>query len=71
MGWHVIIVWECQLKKANLEETVDRVVDEIKRNGETYRAEQEERRNARIAYQRNQKAKKAQERNLLKEVKSL
>lgn len=42
-GWSVIIVWECQLKKANLEETIKRVADEIVRNGEVYRATQEER----------------------------
>lgn len=42
-GWSVIIVWECQLKKANLEETIKRVADEIVRNGEVYRATHEER----------------------------
>ena len=39
-GWSVIIVWECQLKKAILEETIDRVAEEIVRNGEAYRAAQ-------------------------------
>ena len=33
-GWIVIIVWECQLKKANLEETIDRVAEEIVGRGE-------------------------------------
>ena len=70
-GWHVIIVWECQLKKADLEGTIDRVVAEIKHNGEIYDFEQEERRKARIAYQHIQRTKKEKERDLLREVKSL
>ena len=70
-GWHVIIVWECQLKKADLEGTIDRVVAEIKHNGEIYDFEQEGRRKARIAYQHNQRTKKEKERDLLREVKSL
>lgn len=70
-GWSVIIVWECQLKKANLEETVARVASEIIRNGETYRAIQEERKMAREDYLRERKERKEREQALLKEVKSL
>lgn len=70
-GWSVIIVWECQLKKANLEETVARVASETIRNGETYRAIQEERKMAREDYLRERKERKERERSLLKEVKSL
>ena len=70
-GWSVIIVWECQLKKANLEETINRVSGEIVRNGETYRAAKEERRKAREEYRRERKARKEREQSLLEEVKSL
>ena len=70
-GWSVIIVWECQLKKANLDETVDRVAAEIIRNGETFRAVQEERKKAREEYRRERKERKERERSLLEEVKSL
>ena len=70
-GWNVIIVWECQLKKANIDATVARVSDEIVRNGETYRAAQEERRKAREEYRRERKARKEREQSLLKEVKFL
>ena len=70
-GWNVIIVWECQLKKASLEETVGRVAAEIVRNGENYRAVQEERKKAREAYSRERKARKEREQSLLEEVKSL
>ncbi len=70
-GWNVIIVWECQLKKANLEETIDRVAGEIVRNGEAYRAAQEERKKAREKYRRERRERKEKEQSLLKEVKSL
>lgn len=70
-GWNVIIVWECQLKKANIDATVARVSDEIVRNGEAHRAAQEERRKAREEYRRERKARKEREQSLLKEVKSL
>ena len=70
-GWSVIIVWECQLKKANLEETIDRVAGEIVRNGEAYLTAQEERRKAREEYRQERKARKEREQSLLEEVKSL
>ncbi len=70
-GWNTIIVWECQLKKAKLDETVDRVVEEIIKNGEAYRAAQEERRKAREEYRRERKERKEREQSLLEEVKSL
>lgn len=70
-GWNVIIVWECQLKKAHLEETIDRVAEEIVRNGKTYRAAQEKRRKAREEYRRERKERKEREHSLLEEVKSI
>lgn len=70
-GWSVIIVWECELKKAKLEETIDRVVGAIVRNGEVYRAFQEERKIAREEYRRERRERKEREESLLKEVKSL
>ena len=70
-GWSVIIVWGCQLKKANLDETIDRVAAEIIQNGKDYRAAKEERRVAREAYLREMKARKEREQAILAEVKSL
>lgn len=67
-GWSVIIVWECQLKKANLNETVKRVEGEIVQNGEAYRAAQEERRRRRDEYRKEQKARKEKERALFREI---
>ena len=70
-GWSVIIVWECQLKKGNLDETVERVAEEIVRNGEAYRAAKEERSKAREAYQQERKARIERTRILMDEVNSL
>lgn len=42
-GWAVIIVWECELKKNQFEETIYRVEREILANGEAYRRQKEDR----------------------------
>ena len=70
-GWGVIIAWECQLKKAVLEDTVNQVAEEIRHNGEILRCAQNDRRKAREEYRREMKARKEREKALLKEVKSL
>ena len=70
-GWSIIIVWECELKKAKLEETIDRVAEEIVRNGKAYRATQEERKKAREEYRLERRERKEREHSLLEEVKSL
>ena len=67
-GWSVIIVWECQLKKAVLDETIARVEAEILHNGEQYQLEQEERKTSRIAYLQERKAKKEREAALKAEL---
>lgn len=69
-GWSVIIVWECQLKKGNIDETVNRVVEEIVQNGERYWDAQEDRRQTREEYRQEQKKRKEMERALLEEVRS-
>lgn len=43
-GWSVIIVWECELEKSRLDETVFKVAKEIKENGELFNQRKEERR---------------------------
>lgn len=70
-GWNVIIVWECQLNKAVLEDTVFRVAQEIVQNGELYWDASEERIKARIEYQKERTKRKEREQSLLKEIKSL
>ena len=70
-GWSVIIVWECELKKSVLEDTILRVAREIVRNGEIYREALEERKKARLKYQKERKERKERELSLLIEAKSL
>lgn len=67
-GWSVIIVWECQLKKAILNETVERVAAETICNGERFRMVQEERRRAREEYRREQQERREKEQALKKEI---
>ena len=68
-GWSVIIVWECQLKKAALDETIGRVRAEILRNGELYLSAQEERRRSREAYRQMRRQQLEKEAALLAELK--
>ena len=49
-GWFVIIVLECQLKKARFEETGRAVSEELYNNGKNYREALEERKKPRKAY---------------------
>lgn len=67
-GWYVIIVWECQLKKRNLDETVERVAAEIVKNGEAFHSELEARRKAREEYRLEQRIRKEKERILMEEA---
>lgn len=69
-GWSVIIVWECQIKKTTLDETVERVAAEIALNGQALRAAQEERKKAREAYRQDRKARRDKELALMEEAKS-
>ena len=70
-GWSVVIVWECQLKKTVLEDTVNRVAVEIRHNGEILRCAQNDRRKAREEYRRERRILKERKRTLLEEVKSM
>ena len=69
-GWAVIIVWECQLKKACFSETVQQVKAEIISNGERFTKEREERKASRQAYLKERKARKEREASLLVPLKN-
>jgi len=70
-GWSVIIVWECELKKAKLDETIDWVTSEVVRNGVMYRDAREERKQAREDYRKQRREQKEREQAFLDEMKSL
>ena len=67
-GWFVIIVWECQLKKTKLSETIDSVSNEIRRNGDSFQWAQVNRRAARSSYLLERKHRKEREAALLVEL---
>ena len=69
-GWNVIIVWECQLKKASLGETLEAVSAEIRQNGKAFLRAEEERRASQKEYLHNLKARKNREKTLFAEIKS-
>lgn len=68
-GWHVIIVWECELKKKQFEDTICRVEKEILANGETYRKQIEERRHLREQRRIELREHKARQSALMAEIK--
>ena len=67
-GWFVIIVWECQLKKAQFDATIESVITEIRNNGDIFKRRQEERRLARIKYLEERRVHREKELTLLKEI---
>ena len=67
-GWFVIIVWECQLKKAVLDETIAHVEADILRNGKILQKEKEDRRKAREEYRMEMKSRKEREAALKAEL---
>ena len=69
-GWAVVIVWECELDKTHLTETVSRVTAEILQNGEALLAAQAARRAAREAYLLSRRTRAAHEQALMSELKS-
>lgn len=69
LGWYVIVVWECQLKKAQFEATLEYVINEIRNNGDTFNKVQADRRAAREKYLEERKFIKEKESKVLSEIK--
>ena len=67
-GWSVLIVWECELKKDRLQETVEATAAAIRRNGEILRSAQEDRKKARALYQEERRLQKEREQALTEEL---
>ena len=70
-GWTVVIVWECELEKARLAETVDRTEAEIRAGGEAFLAARAARRSARENYRLSRTAHKVREEGHLAELNTL
>lgn len=67
-GWFVIIVWECELKKQRLQETIVATASAIKKNGEILRCYNDYKRRAQEEYRQAQREQKARESALKKEL---
>ena len=67
-GWAVLIVWECELKRVVLNETIARVEAEILRNGERLQQIQEDRRKEREIYRVEMRTRKEREAALKAEL---
>ena len=68
-GWYVIIVWECQLKKALMDRTISRVTAEINSNGHLYQKILEERKSGLLSYKQERKALREEKLALSAELK--
>ena len=64
----VIIVWECELKKQRLQDTVEATASAIRKNGEILRSAQEDRKKARALYQEERRQQKEREQAFTEEL---
>lgn len=67
-GWCVLIVWECELKKARMEETIDRVASALKQNRNSYLFLKDARKEARAIYLKERRRQKEREQALKQEI---
>lgn len=70
-GWYVIIVWECQLKNAELNKTIRQVTEEIMSNGREFDNLRNERETARELYRKERMLQRGRESVLMSELKGL
>ena len=67
-GWYVLIVWECELKKARFDDTLNYVAFAIKQNGQTYDLLQAARKKSRALYAEERKLHKEHEAAMRSEI---
>lgn len=67
-GWFVLIVWECELKKARFDDTINYVVSAIRQNGKTYDFLQAARKKSRALYAEERKLHKEHEAAMRSEI---
>lgn len=67
-GWSVVIVWECELAKAKMDDTVERVASDILAYGEMYRKHCVDRREEMERRRKEQKAARERRQELLEEI---
>lgn len=67
-GWYVLIVWECELKKARFDDTVNDVASTIRQYGNNYDFLQTARKKARALYAEERRQHKEHEASLKAEL---
>lgn len=65
LGWRVIVVWECELKKDRIDDTIASVRKQLDANRESWLAEQADRRKRREEWQAEIKRRKERTSELL------
>lgn len=70
-GWSVVIVWECELAKGRLDDTVERVAAEIIENGEQNKKRQTERREAYVLRRLEKKETAIKHQKLMDELRNI
>ena len=68
MGWKVVTVWECELKKDRREETLSALAEQIRCNGAAYTSEQTQRRERNAEHRARIKAAKERYESLMVEL---
>ena len=68
MGWRVITVWECELKKDRREETLSALAEQIRCNGSAYDSEQAQRRERNAEHRARIKAARERYESLMAEL---
>lgn len=58
LGWNVLTIWECELKKSCFQSTLVRTIDQLLANQAEFQARIEERRATNKAYREMRKAQK-------------
>lgn len=58
LGWRVIVVWECELKKDRIDGTITSVREQLDANRESWLAEQADRRQRREEWKAEMKRRK-------------
>lgn len=67
-GWFVIVVWECELKKYRLEDTVNSVVAQLRQNKNTYEYLRTARIKAQALYREERRQQMEREKALAEEI---
>ncbi len=67
-GWSVIVVWECELKKDQFQDTIDKVSLTIRNNGKILQQIRDARKEARLQYQAERRQQRQREQLLTIEL---